>query len=185
MTQPLRHGINVCLDGCVHHEAGLPPDAESMAFWTDELRRSETLLYGRVTYELMEGAWRRPVSRQWPDWMDDSEVAFAVVMDPMRKLVASTALDAVDWNAELLRGDLIDAVRRLKEPPGRGTSLGGVRLPVALAAAGLINEYTFVVHPVIAGRGPRLLDGVELTLELIERREFGSGVTVQRYRPTA
>jgi dihydrofolate reductase len=58
-----------------------------------------------------------------------------------------------------------------------------VRLPVALAAAGLIDEYTFVVHPVIAGRGPRLLDGVELTLELIERREFRSGVVVQRYRP--
>ena len=60
MPQPLRYGINVSLDGCVHHEAGLPPDAESMAFWTDELRRSETLLYGRVTYELMAGAWRRP-----------------------------------------------------------------------------------------------------------------------------
>ena len=61
----------------IFHEAGLPPDAESMAFWTDELRRSDTLLYGRVTYELMEGAWRRPASGQWPDWMDASEVAFA------------------------------------------------------------------------------------------------------------
>lgn len=183
MPQPLRYGINVSLDGCVHHEAGLPPDAESMAFWTDELRRADTLLYGCVTYELMEGAWRRPASGQWPEWMDASEVAFAEVMDPMRKVVASTGLDAVGWNAELLPGDVVDAVRRLKEQPGRGISLGGVRLPVALAAAGLIDEYTFVVHPVIAGRGPRLLDGVELTLELIERREFRSGVVVQRYRP--
>ncbi len=58
MTQPLRYAINVTLDGCCSHEAGLPPDAESMAFWTDELRRSDTLLYGRVTYELMQGAWR-------------------------------------------------------------------------------------------------------------------------------
>lgn len=115
--------------------------------------------------------------------MDASEVAVAEVLDPMRKVVASTSLNAVDWNAELLRGDLVDAVRRLKEQPGRGISLGGVRLPVALAAAGLIDEYTFVVHPVIAGHGPRLLDGAELTLELVERREFGSGVTVQRYRP--
>ncbi len=76
-------------------------------------------------------------------------------------------------------------MRRLKEQPGRGISLGGVRLPVALAAAGLIDEHTSGVHPVIAGRGPRLLDGVELTLDLIERREFRSGVAVQRYRPAA
>ena len=184
MPQPLRYAINTTLDGCCSHEEGLPPDEESMAFWTDELRRSDTLLYGRVTYELMQGAWRRPESGEWPDWMDASEVAFAEVMDPMRKVVASATLDTVDWNAELISGDVADAVRRWKERPGRGISLGGVRLPAALAAAGLIDEYTFVVHPVVAGRGPRLLEGVgqELKLELFERREFGSGATVQRYR---
>ncbi|WP_295789671.1 dihydrofolate reductase family protein [uncultured Microbacterium sp.] len=182
MTQPLRYAINVTLDGCCSHEEGLPPDEESMAFWTDELRRSDTLLYGRITYELMQGAWRRPASGEWPDWMDDSEVAFAEVMDPMRKVVASETLDAVDWNAELISGDVVNAVRRLKEQPGRGISLGGVRLPVALAAAGLIDEYTFVVHPVIAGRGPRLLEGVDDTLELVERRDFRSGAIKQRYR---
>ncbi|MDQ1138561.1 dihydrofolate reductase [Microbacterium sp. SORGH_AS 1204] len=183
MTQPLRYAINVTVDGCVHHESGLPPDAESMAFWTDELRRSDTLLYGRVTYELMQGAWRRPESGEWPEWMDASEVAFSEVMDPMRKVVASTSLDVVDWNAELIRGDVVEAVRVLKERPGRGIALGGVQLPATLAAHGLIDEYTFVVHPVIAGRGPRLLDDVDLTLELVERREFGSGASVQRYRP--
>jgi dihydrofolate reductase len=182
VTQPLRYGINVTLDGCVHHEAGLPPDAESMAFWTDELRRSDTLLYGRVTFEMMRAAWRRPESGAWPDWMGDDDVPFAEVIDRMPKMVASSSLDAVDWNAELLDGELVAAVERLKAQSGRGISLGGVRLPVALAAAGLIDEYTFVVHPVIAGRGPRLLDGVELNLELVERREFRSGVTVQRYR---
>ena len=76
-------------------------------------------------------------------------------------------------------------MRRLKEQPGREISLGGVRLPVALAAAGLIGEYTFVVYPLIAGRGPRLLDGVELKLELIEWREFRSVVSVRQYRPAA
>jgi dihydrofolate reductase len=184
MSQPLRYAINVTLDGCCSHEEGLPPDAESMAFWTDELRRSDTLLYGRVTYELMQGAWRRPESRKWPDWMDASEVAFSEVVDPMRKAVASATLDEVDWNAELISGDVVDAVRRLKERPGRGISLGGVRLPAALAAAGLIDEYTFVVHPVVAGRGPRLLEGIgeRLKLELFERWEFDSGATVQRYR---
>lgn len=98
---------------------------------------------------------------------------------------SSTTLDAVDWNAELLGGDLADAVRRLKARPGRGISLGGVHLPGALAAAGLIDEYTFVVHPVVAGRGPRLLDGIrdQLRLELFARRESRSGASVQRYRP--
>ncbi|MFJ4036796.1 dihydrofolate reductase family protein [Microbacterium sp. NPDC090007] len=177
--------MNVTLDGCVHHEEGLPPDAESMAFWTDELRRSDTLFYGRVTYEVMEGAWRRPQSGEWPDWMDASEVAFAEVMDPMRKVVASGTLLEADWNAELVRGDVVEAVLRLKELLGRGISLGGVRLPAVLAAHGLIDEYTFVVHPVVAGRGPRLLDGVgdEVRLRLFERRELPSGVSVQRYRP--
>ena len=184
MTQTLRYAINVTLDGCVHHEAGLPPDAESMAFWTDELRRSDTLLYGRVTYELMEGAWRRPESGEWPDWMDASEVAFSEVMDPMRKIVASRTLDFVDWNAELVRGDVVEAIRQLKKEPGRGIALGGVKLPAALAAEGLIDEFTFVVHPVIAGRGPRLLEGLreQLKLELVERRAFSSGASVQRYR---
>lgn len=185
MTNPLRYAINVTLDGCCSHEAGLPPDAESMAFWTDELRRSDTLLYGRVTYELMEGAWRRPESGEWPDWMDASEVAFAEVMDPMRKVVASTSLDAVGWNAEVVSGDVVEDVRALKEQPGHGIALGGVALPATLAAHGLIDEYTFVVHPVIAGRGPRLLDDVDLKLELVERREFRSGAVVQRYRPVA
>ncbi len=91
--------------------------------------------------------------------MDASEVAFSEVMDPMRKVVASGTLDAVDWNAELVRGDVVETVRRLREQPGRGISLGGVKLPATLAAQGLVDEYTFVVHPVIAGRGPRLLGG--------------------------
>lgn len=74
-------------------------------------------------------------------------------------------------------------VRRLKAQQGRGISLGGVKLPVTLATHGLVVEYTFVVHPVIAGRGPRLLDGVDVTLELVERRDFRSGAILQRYRP--
>ncbi len=135
----------------------------------------------------MKGARRRPESRVWPDWMDDGEVAFSEVMDPMRKVVASGTLDAVDWNAEFVRGDVVDAVRRLKEQPGRGIALGGVKLPATLAAHGLIDEYTFVVHPVVAGRGPRLLDGIrdQIPLELIERRAFDSGAIAQRYRPVA
>ncbi|WP_279365696.1 dihydrofolate reductase family protein [Microbacterium testaceum] len=119
--------------------------------------------------------------------MDASEAAFSEVMDPMRKVVASGTLDAVDWNAELIRGDVVDAVRRLKEQPGRGIALGGAKLPATLAAHGLIDDFTFLVHPVIAGCGPRLLDGLrdQIHLELVERRAFRSGAIVPRYRPVA
>lgn len=183
--RPLRYAINVTLDGCCHHEAGLPPDEESMRFWTAEMERSDALLYGRVTYEMMESAWRRPASGVWPDWMDEWEIPFAEAIDRTRKHVVSRTLDRVDWNAELVEGDLTLAVERLKQEPGEGLSVGGVRLPLALAERGLIDEYVFVVHPVVAGHGPRLLDGLpdRLKLHLADRRDFRSGVSVQRYRP--
>ena len=154
--QALRYGINVTLDGCVHHEAGLPPDAESMALWTAELERSDALLYGRTTFQMMESAWRRPASGSWPEWMGPEEVPFAEVIDQMPKHVVSSTLDSVDWNASLVHGDLEAAVRALKEQPGKGLCLGGVALPTALASLGLVDEYLLVVHPVLAGHGPAL-----------------------------
>lgn len=183
--RPLRYAINVTLDGCCHHEAGLPPDEESMRFWTAEMERSDALLYGRVTYEMMEFAWRRPASGVWPDWMDEWEIPFAEAIDRTRKHVVSSTLKRVDWNAELVVGDLAATVERLKQQPGEGLSVGGVRLPLTLAERGLIDEYVFVVHPVVAGHGPRLLDGLpeRLELDLVDRHEFRSGVSVQRYRP--
>jgi dihydrofolate reductase len=183
--RPLRYAINVTLDGCCHHEAGLPPDDESMRFWTAELARADALIFGRVTYGMMESAWRRPATGIWPDWMDGSEIDFAETIDPAAKFVVSSTLDAVDWNAELVQGDVVDAVRRLKQEPGAGLSVGGVTLPTALAEAGLIDEYTFVVHPVVAGHGPTLLAGLRerIPLELVDRQEFRSGATAVRYRP--
>jgi dihydrofolate reductase len=179
----LRYSINVTLDGCCHHEAGLPPDEESMAYWTEQMARADALLFGRVTYEMMQGAWRRPAGG-WPDWMDEWEVPFAEAIDGARKYVVSSTLDEVDWNAELLRGDLGDAVRRLKEAPGGDLWVGGVTLPAALADLGLVDEYELVVQPVVAGHGPRLLSGLSerRPLELVGRRELRSGAVVQRYR---
>lgn len=181
----LRYAINVTLDGCCHHEAGLPPDEESMAFWTAELARADALLYGRTTYEMMQAAWRRPASGGWPDWMGPHEIPFAERIDAMRKHVVSSTLATVDWNADLLDGDLAEAVRRLKEQPGDGILLGGGHLPAALADLDLIDEYTFVVHPVVAGHGPTLLAGLHdrLRLELVDTRPFASGAVAQRYRP--
>ncbi|WP_226345062.1 dihydrofolate reductase family protein [Agilicoccus flavus] len=185
--RPLRYAINVTLDGCCHHEAGLPPDEESMRYWAAEMARADALLFGRVTYEMMESAWRRPAAGAWPDWMGEREIPFAETIDRAKKYVVSSTLGEADWNAELVRGDVGPAVERLKRDPGEGLFVGGVTLPAALADLGLIDEYVFLVQPVLAGHGPTLLAGLRerIRLELVDRREFRSGVVLQRYRPTS
>ncbi|KUG56630.1 deaminase [Kocuria rosea subsp. polaris] len=184
--RPLRYSINVTLDGCCHHEAGLPPDEESMRYWTTEMERVDALLFGRVTYEMMQSAWRRPPTGTWPDWMDEWEIPFAEAIDRAKKYVVSSTLSEVDWNAELVRGDVGPAVQRLKQESGEGLWVGGVTLPTALVDLGLIDEYEFVVQPVLAGHGPTLLAGLRerIQLELVDRHEFRSGAVAQRYRPT-
>jgi dihydrofolate reductase len=183
--RPLRYAINVTLDGCCHHEAGLPPDEESMRYWTAQMERADALLFGRVTYEMMESAWRRPATGEWPDWMGEREIPFAEAIDRARKYVVSSTLSEVDWNAELVRADAGRVVQRLKEEPGEGLYVGGVTLPVALADLGLIDEYEFLVHPVLAGHGPTLLAGLRdrIRLELVDREELRSGAIALRYRP--
>ncbi|MFW6774616.1 dihydrofolate reductase family protein [Nocardioides sp. CPCC 205120] len=184
--RPLRYSINVTLDGSVSHEAGLPPDEESMRYWTAQMERADALLLGRVTYQMMESAWRRPASGTWPDWMAEWEIPFAEAIDRARKYVVSSTLDEVDWNAQLVRGDVGQAVQRLKQEPGEGLWVGGVTLPVALADLGLVDEYELVVQPVLAGHGPTLLAGLRerIRLELVDRHEFPSGAVAVRYRPT-
>lgn len=182
----LRYSINVTLDGCCHHEAGLPPDEESMRYWTTEMERADAILFGRVTYEMMESAWRKPATGMWPGWMEAWEIPFAETIDRAKKYVISSTLSRVDWNAELVRGDLGEAVQRLKQEPGEGLWVGGVKLPLALAELGLIDVYEFLVQPVLAGHGPTLLAGLHerVQLELVDRHEFRSGVVAMRYRPT-
>ena len=184
-VRALRYAINVTLDGCCHHEAGIPPDDESMSYWTAEMARADALLFGRVTYEMMESAWRRPTTGAWPEWMGASDIPFAEAIDGARKYVVSSTLSDVDWNAELLRGDLGPAVEQLKREPGGDLFVGGVQLPSALAGLGLIDEYSFIVQPVLAGHGPTLLAGLRerIQLELVDRRDFRSGAIAVRYRP--
>jgi dihydrofolate reductase len=157
-----------------------------MRYWAAEMERADALLFGRVTYEMMESAWRKPTTGAWPDWMDDTQVPFADGIDRAKKYVVSSTLSGVDWNAELVRGDLGPAVQRLKEESGNGLWVGGVTLPTALAELELIDEYEFIVHPVLAGHGPTLLAGLSerVQLELVGRHEFGSGAVALRYRPT-
>ncbi len=182
--RPLRYSINVTLDGCCDHQVGVP-DEELHHHFTAQLRRADALLFGRVTYQMMEDAFRRPATGPWPDWLAEWEIPFAETIDAAKKYVVSSTLDTVDWNAELLQGDLHDAVAQLKQEPGDGLFVGGVTLPRALAALGLIDEYELVVMPVVAGHGPTLLAGLPapLELELVERTEFRSGAVALRYQP--
>ena len=131
----------------------------------------------------MESAWRPPGQMaEMPDWM----LPFGRTIDPMKKYVVSSTLDRVDWNAEFVRGNLGEAVEKLKQEPGKGLAVGGVTLPLALAELGLIDEYEFVVHPRLVGRGPTLFAGLSeiIDLRLVNRQEFASGAVAMRYEPS-
>jgi len=183
--RPLRYSINVTLDGCCDHNA-MSPDEELHRHAAESIARADALVFGRVTYELMEAGWRQVAqSGVRPEWMAAWMEPFARTIDATRKYVVSSTLDRVDWNAQLLRGDLATAVQKLKQEPGNGLFLGGVKLPLALAELGLIDEYEFVVHPRLAGHGPAPFAGLSkcLDLKLVSRREFGCGAVAMRYEP--
>jgi dihydrofolate reductase len=178
--RPLRYSINVTLDGCCDHRAGAT-DEELHRYWAESLARADALLFGRVTYEMMEAAWRLPATGVRPNWMEP----FARTINAAKKYVVSSTLQQVDWNAELVRGDLGQAVQQLKQKPGKGLFVGGVQIPLALAQLGLIDEYEFVVHPRLAGHGPTLFAGLSkyVDLKLVSHLEFGSGAMAMRYKP--
>ena len=173
------------MDGCCDHRA-IPADEELHRHAIDNIHQADALLFGRVTYEMMEAAWRPPArTGARPDWMEPWMEPFARTIDAAKKYVVSSTLDRVDWNAELVRGDLGKAVQQLKRESGKGLFVGGVKLPLALAELGLIDEYEFVVHPRLAGHGPTLFAGLSQTidLKLVSRLEFGSGAVAMRYEP--
>jgi dihydrofolate reductase len=181
--QALRYSINVTLDGSCDHRVGRP-DAQLHQHAAENLAAADGLIMGRFTYQLMEDAWR--ADDVTPDWMEPWMVPFAQTIDGMKKYVASRTLHRVDWNAELLHGDLVAAVSALKQQPGRGLALGGVQVPLILAEAGLIDEYEFIVQPRVAGHGPYLLAGLSRVVELVPvgRRDFACGAVALRYTPT-
>jgi len=154
----------------------------------ENLAQADALLFGRVTYEMMEGAWRLSAGTgARPDWMPDWMEPFARTIDAAKKYVVTSTLseDRVDWNAELVRGDLGKAVQQLKRESGKGLFTGGVKLPLALAELGLIDEYEFVVHARVVGHGPTLFAGLSkpIDLKLVSLVEFGSGAVAMRYEP--
>ncbi len=183
--RPLRYSINVTLDGCCDHQAGVP-DVETHRHAMESIAGADALLFGRVIYQMMEAAFREPgQTGVKPEWMDPWMMPFARTIHAAKKYVVSGTLDRVDWNAEFLRGDLGTAVQQLKRQPGRGLYVGGIKLPLALAELGLIDEYEFIVHPRLAGHGPTLFAGLSkhVDLKLVGRKEFKSGVVAMRYEP--
>ncbi len=180
VTRPLRYSINVTLDGCCDHRA-MPADEELHRHAVANLEQADVLLFGRVTYQMMEAAFRPAWTGKMPDWMEP----FRRTIDAAKKHVVSSTLKRVDWNAELVRGDLGKAVQQLKQESGKGLFVGGVKLPLALAELGLIDEYEMIVHPRLAGHGPTLFAGLSkhVDLKLVSRQEFGSGAVAMRYEP--
>ena len=179
--RPLRYSINITLDGCCDHREGIA-DEDIHRHAMENFARADALLLGRVTYQMMEEAWRLSTRTVvMPEWTEP----FARTIDAAKKYVVSSTLDRVDWNAELVRGDPGKAVQQLKREPGKGLFTGGVKLPLALAELGLIDEYEFVVHPRLAGNGPTLFAGLSkrVDLRLVSRLEFASGAVAMRYEP--
>ncbi|MBD3010462.1 MULTISPECIES: dihydrofolate reductase family protein [unclassified Streptomyces] len=179
--RPLRYSINVTLDGCCDHRV-IAPDEEMHRHHAGNLAQADALLFGRVTYEMMEEAWRPPApTGARPEWMEP----FAQTINAAKKYVVSSTLERVDWNAELVRGDLAEAVQQLKREPGKGLFVGGVKLALALTELRLIDEYEFMVHPKLAGHGPTLFAGLSkhVDLKLVSRVELGSGAVAMRYEP--
>jgi dihydrofolate reductase len=177
--RPLRYSVNVTLDGCIDHRAGVP-DEDTHRHAAETIAGADALILGRTMYELME-FWREPAPGL-PAWMRP----FADAMNDARKYLVSSTREPDGWNTEALRGDPVEAVRALKQQPGGGLYVGGLTLARALADAGLIDEFEFVVHPVVAGRGPTLLAGLAAPLQLAQVgvTEFASGVVARRYVPS-
>src|SRR5262245_32296135 len=136
--RPLRYSINVTLDGCCDHRAGFT-DEELHRYWAENLARADALLFGRVTYEMMQAAWR-PVARTGvrPDWMPDWMEPFARTIDAAKKYVVSSTLDRVDWNAEIVSGEQLEkAVGQLKRQSGKGFFTGRHEAPAGVGGAGI------------------------------------------------
>jgi dihydrofolate reductase len=174
--RPLLYSTNITLDGCCDASVIPANDDELQDYSAVSLSRADAFIFGRLTYQMMESAIRPAADLPDP---------CVQILNKAKKYVVSSILDHVDWNAELLRGNLADAVRQLKGEPGKGLMTGGLMLPLALAELGLIDEYEFVVHPKIAGHGPNLFAGLSKHIDLkpVDRVSFASGAVAMRYEP--
>ena len=178
--------INITTDGYCSHTDGIA-DEELHKYFTGVLRNADIILYGRITYQLMVPYWPDVAKTQ-----SESEATneFARVFDSLDKIVFSTTLKQVEGkNTRIVRANLAEEVLALKQQPGKDICIGSLSIASQLSERGLIDEYRFVVHPVVAGKGPRLFDTVKpqerLLLDLIGSETFQSGVVALHYRKHA
>jgi len=178
----LIYAINLTIDGCFDHDKVLA-DEETLEYFTDLMRDVDLQIFGRKTYELMVP--------YWPDVAKDQSATkadrdFAHAFDSVKKVVFSRSLGSVDdGNTRIVRTSLRDEIVKLKQVPGKNIVVGGVDIPSQLIELGLVDEYRFVVSPIIAGEGRRLLEGAslreKLRLKLVESRNFKSGSVALHY----
>ena len=174
--------INTTLDGCVDHTKQVADD-ETHEFFTDLLREVDLGVFGRITYQLMVPFWPEVAKNQS---MTKAENEFARTFVSINKIVFSRSLEsAEDKNTRIVRTNLRDEILKLKQEQGKSILLGGVSIPSQLIELGLVDEYLFVVNPIVAGEGRRLLEGVslpeKLQLKLVESKIFQSGSVALRY----
>jgi dihydrofolate reductase len=173
-------GINITLDGVCDHTNGIADD-ELHEYFTGLLRSSDIDILGRNTYQLMYPYWHDVAVNQ-----SESKVVneFARTYDSIPKIVFSKTLPSVEWNnTTLLRSHLQEEIVKLKQQSGKNICIGSVSIAAFLTQLGLIDEYHIVVHPVIAGKGPRLFEsGDKYTLELIDSKRFRSGAIALHYK---
>ena len=174
--------INTTLDGCVDHTKQVADD-ETHEYFTDLLREVDLLVFGRITYQMMVPFWPDVAKSQS---MSKASNEFARTFVSIKKVVFSRSLDsAEDRNTRIVRTDLHDEIVKLKQENGKNILVGGVSVPSQLIELGLVDEYRFVVGPIVAGEGRRLLEGVSLQdrlqLRLVESKVFKSGCVALRY----
>jgi dihydrofolate reductase len=175
------YAINMSLDGCFDHTS-LVADEKILEHFALFLRDADLLVYGRKTYQLMVP--------YWPDVAKDpsatkADIEFAQTFAATNKIVFSRSLDSVEGNTRIVRTNLQDEITRLKHEQGKNILVGGVDIPSQLIELGLVDEYHFGIHPIIAGEGRRLLEGVSLPerlqLKLVESKIFPSGSVALHY----
>ena len=175
-------GINTTLDGCVDHTKQIA-DEETHEYFTDLMRDADLLVYGRKTYELMVPFWPDVAKTQS---MTKASNEFARVFDSINKLVFSRSLESAEnKNTRIVRTNLHDEILKLKQQQGNNILVGGVDIPSQLMELGLVDEYRFVVGPIVVGEGRRLLEGINLQerlqLKLVDSRIFESGCVALHY----
>ncbi|HEY1528536.1 MAG TPA: dihydrofolate reductase family protein [Candidatus Angelobacter sp.] len=178
----LIYAINITLDGCCDHTKQFV-DEEQLEYFTRLTREADLQVFGRKTYQLMVPYWPEVLKSQ-SETKADTE--FARAFDSVNKIVFSRTLNsAEDKNTRIVRTNLRDEILRLKQEQGKNILVGGVDIPSQLIELGLVDEYRFVVGPILAGEGRRLLEGVslqeKLQLKLVESKIFKSGCVALRY----